>query len=344
MVRSGAEGRGRAGTRRGAEGHGAERRGAERRGRAEPYGPDDEPDLVGQYLTQIGRTELLTAAEEVELSKRIEAGVYARHLLDAAGDDEIVGAAGDRAELEAVAADGERAKDHMIRANLRLVVSTARKFPNRGMSFLDLIQEGNLGLIHAVEKFDYARGYKFSTYAMWWIRQAIGRGLAEKARTVRLPAHVVEDLSRLTRIERALEHAGTEPTDERVAAEAGESVEKIVSLRRVARDVVSLDTVIGRDDDTRVGDLIADPAAAGPDLVEFQQLAAEVRAMVDRLPPREAVILTLRYGLNDGRPHTLQDIADRIGLTRERVRQLEQQALAQLRDPRHGEALLTWVS
>ncbi|MFC4050189.1 RNA polymerase sigma factor RpoD/SigA [Actinomadura syzygii] len=326
----------------------------EGRGRAEPYGPDDEPDLVGQYLTQIGRTELLTAAEEVELSKRIEAGVYARHLLDTegggtddggtGGGDESVGAAGDRAELEAVAGDGERAKDHMIRANLRLVVSTARKFPNRGMSFLDLIQEGNLGLIHAVEKFDYARGYKFSTYAMWWIRQAIGRGLAEKARTVRLPAHVVEDLSKLTRIERALEHAGTEPTDERVAAEAGETVEKIVSLRRVARDVVSLDTVIGRDDDTRVGDLIADPAAAGPDLVEFQQLAAEVRAMVDRLPPREAVILTLRYGLNDGRPHTLQDIADHIGLTRERVRQLEQQALAQLRDPRHGEALLTWVS
>ncbi|TYK49411.1 sigma-70 family RNA polymerase sigma factor [Actinomadura decatromicini] len=331
MVRSGTEGRSR----------------AESRGRSEPYGPDDEPDLVGQYLTQIGRTELLTAAEEVELSKRIEAGVYARHLLDTESGDEIVGAAADRAdraELEAVAADGERAKDHMIRANLRLVVSTARKFPNRGMSFLDLIQEGNLGLIHAVEKFDYARGYKFSTYAMWWIRQAIGRGLAEKARTVRLPAHVVEDLSKLTRIERALEHAGTEPTDERVAAEAGETVEKIVSLRRVARDVVSLDTVIGRDDDTRVGDLIADPAAAGPDLVEFQQLAAEVRAMVDRLPPREAVILTLRYGLNDGRPHTLQDIADHIGLTRERVRQLEQQALAQLRDPRHGEALLTWVS
>lgn len=307
--------------------------------RSEPYGPENEPDLVGQYLTQIGRTPLLTADEEVELARRIEAGVYARHLLDS-GETRA-----GRAELEAVARDGMLAKDHMIRANLRLVVSAARKFPHRGLSFLDLVQEGNLGLIHAVEKFDYARGYKFSTYAMWWIRQAIGRGLAEKARTVRLPAHVVEDLSKLTRIERGLERAGTEPTDERVAAEAGESVEKIIALRRVGRDAISLDTVVGEDEDTRVGDLIADPGAvAAPDLVEFQQLAEELRSMVDRLPPREAMILTLRYGLSDGRPHTLQDIADRIGLTRERVRQLEKQALAQLRDPRHGEPLLTWVS
>ncbi|MEU8801621.1 sigma-70 family RNA polymerase sigma factor [Spirillospora sp. NPDC048819] len=294
---------------------------------------------MGQYLTQIGRTPLLTADEEVELARRIEAGVYARHLLDS-GETQA-----GRAELEAVARDGMLAKDHMIRANLRLVVAAARKFPHRGLSFLDLVQEGNLGLIHAVEKFDYAKGYKFSTYAMWWIRQAIGRGLAEKARTVRLPAHVVEDLSKLARIERALERAGTEPTDERVAAEAGEPVEKIVALRRVGRDAISLDTVVGEDEDTRVGDLIADPGAvAAPDLVEFQQLAEELRSMVDRLPPREALILTLRYGLSDGRPHTLQDIADRIGLTRERVRQLEKQALAQLRDPRHGEPLLTWVS
>lgn len=307
--------------------------------RSEPHGPENEPDLVGQYLTQIGRTPLLTADEEVELARRIEAGVYARHLLDS-GETQA-----GRAELEAVARDGMLAKDHMIRANLRLVVAAARKFPHRGLSFLDLVQEGNLGLIHAVEKFDYAKGYKFSTYAMWWIRQAIGRGLAEKARTVRLPAHVVEDLSKLARIERALERAGTEPTDERVAAEAGEPVEKIVALRRVGRDAISLDTVVGEDEDTRVGDLIADPGAvAAPDLVEFQQLAEELRSMVDRLPPREALILTLRYGLSDGRPHTLQDIADRIGLTRERVRQLEKQALAQLRDPRHGEPLLTWVS
>ncbi|WP_443109593.1 sigma-70 family RNA polymerase sigma factor [Actinomadura sp. 3N407] len=296
---------------------------------------------MGQYLNQIGRTPLLTAEEEVELARRIEAGVYARHLLDSG---ETPRRPAGRAELEAVAQDGTLAKDHMIRANLRLVVAAARKFPHRGLSFLDLVQEGNLGLIHAVEKFDYARGYKFSTYAMWWIRQAIGRGLAEKARTVRLPAHVIEDLSKLARIERGLERAGTEPTDERVAAEAGESVEKILALRRVGRDAISLDTVVGEDEDTRVGDLIADTSAvAAPDLVEFQQLAEELRSMVDRLPAREAMILTLRYGLSDGRPHTLQDIADRIGLTRERVRQLEKQALVQLRDPRHGEPLLTWV-
>ncbi|MGP4029404.1 sigma-70 family RNA polymerase sigma factor [Actinomadura sp. 3N407] len=309
--------------------------------RSEPYGPENEADPVGQYLNQIGRTPLLTAEEEVELARRIEAGVYARHLLDSG---ETPRRPAGRAELEAVAQDGTLAKDHMIRANLRLVVAAARKFPHRGLSFLDLVQEGNLGLIHAVEKFDYARGYKFSTYAMWWIRQAIGRGLAEKARTVRLPAHVIEDLSKLARIERGLERAGTEPTDERVAAEAGESVEKILALRRVGRDAISLDTVVGEDEDTRVGDLIADTSAvAAPDLVEFQQLAEELRSMVDRLPAREAMILTLRYGLSDGRPHTLQDIADRIGLTRERVRQLEKQALVQLRDPRHGEPLLTWV-
>ncbi|TDC48632.1 sigma-70 family RNA polymerase sigma factor [Actinomadura sp. KC345] len=311
--------------------------------RSEPYGPEDEPDLVGQYLTQIGRIDLLTAEDEVELSKRIEAGVYARHLLAAEAGPRERREAG-REELEAIARDGEQAKDHMIRANLRLVVSAARKFPHRGLSLLDLIQEGNLGLIHAVEKFDYAKGYKFSTYAMWWIRQAIGRGLAEKGRTVRLPAHVVEDLARITRIERGLERAGAEPTDERVAAEAGESVERIVALRRAGRDVISLDGMVGDDEDTRVGDLIADTSeVAAPDLVEFQQLAEELRSMVGRLPPREALILTLRYGLNDGRPHTLQDIADRIGLTRERVRQLEKQALMHMRDPRHGEPLLTWV-
>ena len=310
-----------------------------RRRRSEPYGPDDELDPVGQYLGQIGRIGLLTADDEVELSRRIEAGVYARHLL-VAGE----GPRARRGELEAIARDGERAKDHMIRANLRLVVSAARKFPYRGLSLLDLIQEGNLGLIHAVEKFDYAKGYKFSTYAMWWIRQAIGRGLAEKGRTVRLPAHVVEEIARITRIERGLERAGAEPTDERVAAEAGETVDRIVALRRAGRDVVSLDSMVGDDEDTRVGDLIADTSeVAAPDLVEFRQLAEELRSMVGRLPPRESLILTLRFGLNDGRPHTLQDIADRVGLTRERVRQLEKQALMHLRDPGHGEPLLTWV-
>lgn len=317
--------------------------------RSQSRGRGGEPDPVGRYLAQIGRTELLTAGDEVELAKRIEAGVYARHLLGAEGARRAAArraagrpAAG-RAELEAIARDGELARDRMIRANLRLVVTAARTFPHRGLSFLDLVQEGNLGLIHAVEKFDHVKGFKFSTYAMWWIRQAIGRGLAEKSRTVRLPAHVVEALAGLARIERALELAGAEPTDERVAAEAGEPVEKIAALRRAGRDVLSLDTVVG-DGDDRIGDLIADTAEIpAPELVELRQLAAEVRSMVGRLPPREALILTLRYGLGDGRPRTLQDIADRIGLTRERVRQLEKQALVRLRGTRHGAPLTAWV-
>ncbi|MFC7731459.1 sigma-70 family RNA polymerase sigma factor [Actinomadura keratinilytica] len=290
--------------------------------RYEPSGPDEERDLLGQYLSQIGATELLTAEQEVELSKRIEAGLYARHLLDTGRAPRTADAT--RAELEALARDGRLAKDHMIRANLRLVVSAAKKYGGRGLPMLDVIQEGNLGLIHAVEKFDYAKGYKFSTYSMWWIRQAIGRGLADKARTVRLPAHVLEELTRLARIERHLETAGREPTAEAVAAAAGQPVDRVVDLRRAARETLSLDTMVGEDGETRVGDLIPDATAVpASEILEFENLAQELRALVDELPPREGLILTLRYGLRDGRPHTLQDIADRIGLTRERVRQLE---------------------
>ncbi|GAA4130884.1 sigma-70 family RNA polymerase sigma factor [Actinomadura keratinilytica] len=311
--------------------------------RYEPSGPDEERDLLGQYLSQIGATELLTAEQEVELSKRIEAGLYARHLLDTGRAPRTADAT--RAELEALARDGRLAKDHMIRANLRLVVSAAKKYGGRGLPMLDVIQEGNLGLIHAVEKFDYAKGYKFSTYSMWWIRQAIGRGLADKARTVRLPAHVLEELTRLARIERHLETAGREPTAEAVAAAAGQPVDRVVDLRRAARETLSLDTMVGEDGETRVGDLIPDATAVpASEILEFENLAQELRALVDELPPREGLILTLRYGLRDGRPHTLQDIADRIGLTRERVRQLEKGALARLRDPSRCDPLLAWVS
>jgi RNA polymerase sigma factor (sigma-70 family) len=319
-------------------------------GRAEPYEPYDEPDLLGQYLRQIGRTPLLSAAEEVELARRIEAGVYARHLLDRADAAEATEAERlspeRRADLEAVARDGEEAKDHMLRANLRLVVSAAKKYGHRGWPLLDVIQEGNLGLIRAVEKFDYARGFKFSTYAMWWIRQAIERGLADKSRTVRLPAHVLERLSAISRMERRLStHLGRDPTDEELARATEQSVESLTELRRLAHDTVSLDMPIGEDGETRVGDLIADTETVPmTEILEYQALAEELRALVDQLPEREALILTLRYGLNDGRTRTYQEIGNVLGLTRERVRQLERQALGVLRHPERVQPLLTWAS
>jgi RNA polymerase primary sigma factor/RNA polymerase nonessential primary-like sigma factor len=309
--------------------------------RAEPYEPYDEPDLLGQYLRQIAKTSLLTAVQEVELARRIEAGLYAQHLLDEDGDldDER------RLELAEAAADGGAAKDHMLRANLRLVVSAAKKYYHRGWTLLDLIQEGNLGLIHAVEKFDYRRGYKFSTYAMWWIRQSIERGLADKSRTVRLPIHVVEQLAKIKRVARERETAlGREPTDEELAEAAGLSVEALTRLRRMSRDIISLDTPVGEDDHTRVGDLVAD-AALPPawEVLEQRELARELRSLVDRLPDREAIIITLRYGLSDGQRHSYQEIGDRIGLTRERVRQLERQALGSLRRPERIQPLLEWA-
>ncbi|MFI0421786.1 sigma-70 family RNA polymerase sigma factor [Spongiactinospora sp. 9N601] len=317
-------------------------RGLDGGARAEPHEPYDETDLLGQYLLQIGRTPLLTAEEEVEISRRIEAGLYARHLLDAGdtGDEER------RAALAAVAKDGEAAKDHMLRANLRLVVSAAKKYAHRGWPMLDVIQEGNLGLIRAVEKFDYAKGFKFSTYAMWWIRQAIERGLADKTRNVRLPVHVVDRLSKIHRMERhLLTRLNRDPTDEEVARAAGMSVPDLLELRRVGHDTVSLDTPIGDGEDTRVGDLIADTEVVPvSDLMEYQALAQELRALVDTLPEREAFIVTLRYGLNDGKTHTYQEIGERLGLTRERIRQLERQALRSLRSPEHVQPLLDWAS
>ncbi len=319
--------------------------GTENAVRNEPRELDQDYDLVGHYLKQIGTTPLLSAQDEVELARRIEAGVYAAELLRQA-DDADSEPARPRGELEAIAHDGELAKDHMVRANLRLVVSAARKhYRNTGLSFLDVVQEGNLGLIRAVEKFDYTKGFKFSTYAMWWIRQAIERGRAEKARTIRLPAHVVESISKLTRTERKLQvNLGREPTIDEVAGEADISAERVEELRAIARDVVSLDTPVGDDGSADVGDLIEDnDVLQASDVIEFQALGQEVRSLVDTLAPREALIVSLRYGLSDGRQHTLQEVAERVGLTKERVRQLEKLAIAELREPRRHQPLLEWA-
>jgi RNA polymerase sigma factor (sigma-70 family) len=313
--------------------------------RHEPREQETDYDLVGQYLSQIAATPLLTAAEEVELAKQIEAGVFARELLRRA-DDGKQKLPASRDELETLVRIGEQAKDRMIRANLRLVVAAARKYYRSVGSFLDVVQDGNLGLIRAVEKFDYTKGFKFSTYAMWWIRQAIERGRADKARAVRLPVHVVEEIARLGRAERKIQmRLGREPTVDEVAAEAGLTADRVTELRNLSREAVSLDAPVGEDGSTRVSDLIEDTdVLTPPEVVEFRGLAEELRAIVDTLPPREATIITLRYGLHDGRQHSLREVADRLELSPERVRQLEHQALTELRDPERQEPLLAWAS
>jgi RNA polymerase primary sigma factor len=313
----------------------------------EPEEPDldaDEPgvsaDPVRNYLNEIGRTALLDAAQEVELSKRIEAGVYAEHKL--AGKVTVR----QRRELEAIAADGALAKAHMLEANLRLVVSVAKRYSNRGMSFLDVVQEGNLGLIRAVEKFDYTKGYKFSTYAMWWIRQAITRALADQARTIRLPVHVVEQLNKLGRLQRDMhQRFGREPTPEELATELDRTPEQIEEMLRNARQPVSLDNPVGDDEDTRLGDLIEDfEAPAASDALEYQTMIETVHRALAGLEPREARVLALRFGLAEGRPHTLDEIGRDVGLTRERIRQIEKEALAKLREPDRPDSLLDWAS
>ena len=303
-------------------------------------------DLVRVYLDAIGRTPLLTAAEEVELAQRIEAGVYATELLRRADADPTALGMHDPAELAAVAADGRAAKSHMVRANLRLVVAVAKKHAHRGLPFLDLVQEGNLGLIRAVEKFDYRKGFKFSTYAMWWIRQAIGRGMAEQSRAVRLPVHVLEDLAKVTRAQRDLaQELGRDPTAEEIAAQTGHSPERVEELRRVSRDPVSLDTPLGDDGESVLGDLVLD-ASVPPtsELVERQALAGELARVIETLPEREALIVRLRFGLYDGRPRTLEETGRHLGLTRERIRQLEKQALTRLRHPSTTRQLLDLAS
>jgi RNA polymerase primary sigma factor len=312
----------------------------------EPDLDADEPgvsaDPVRNYLNEIGRTALLDAAQEVDLSKRIEAGVYADHKLA----EKTRLSPKQRRELEAIRDDGVLAKAHMLQANLRLVVSVAKRYSNRGMSFLDVVQEGNLGLIRAVEKFDYSKGYKFSTYAMWWIRQAITRALADQARTIRLPVHVVEQLNKLGRLQRDLHQKfGREATPEELAAELDRTPEQIEEMLRNARQPVSLDNPVGDDEDTRLGDLIEDSEAPGAaDALEYQTMIETVHRALAGLDPREARVLALRFGLAEGRPHTLDEIGRDIGLTRERIRQIEKDALAKLRQPDRPDSLLDWAS
>lgn len=288
-------------------------------------------DPVRQYLNEIGRTELLTAEEEVDLSKRYQAGLAARTLLNAR---ECLSPRR-RAMLASIQRDGRRAKDHMIRANLRLVVSNARKFRGRGLDLLSLIQEGNLGLIRAVEKFDHTKGYKFSTYATWWIRQALQRGLADKARTVRLPAHVFETLGKIRFVELDLLQAlGREPTEDEVAAELGMGVERLREIRQAAQDVSSLDTPVGEDGDATLGELVADEGAADPATSAASLLTQnEIARALAALDARERAVLMWRFGMMDGEEHTLEEIGEHFGLTRERIRQIEKKTLTKLRHP-----------
>jgi RNA polymerase primary sigma factor len=288
-------------------------------------------DSVHTYLKSIGRTSLLTAEQEVNLAKRIEAGLFAEHKLESEPDlpEDY------RRELELVAEDGRRAKAHMLEANLRLVVSVAKKYSDRGLSLLDVVQEGNLGLIRAVEKFDYSKGYKFSTYAMWWIRQAIQRGFADSARTIRLPVHVLEMLSKLSRVERDMhQRLGREPTPEELAVELDRTPDQIEELLRTSRQPISLDSTIGEDGETSIGDLIEDTdAPEASELVDRQLMADQLRHALDALTPREATIMAMRFGLYDGNPHTL-----------ERIRQLEKQSLSKLRHPSRAQPLLDYAS
>ncbi|MFG2074077.1 RNA polymerase primary sigma factor [Nonomuraea maritima] len=312
----------------------------------EPLDLDDTASVMGDsvhtYLKSIGRRTLLTAAQEVELARRIEAGLYAEYKLESEPD--LPESA--KEDLRMVVADGKEAKDHMLEANLRLVVSVAKKYTDRGMSLLDVVQEGNLGLIRAVEKFDYTKGFKFSTYAMWWIRQAIQRGFADSARTIRLPVHVLEMLSKLSRIERDMhQRLGREPTPEELAVELDKTPDQIEELLRTSRQPISLNATIGEDGETTIGDLIEDvDSPEASEIVDRQLLGDQLRGVLDNLSPRESKIMALRFGLVDGKPHTLDEIGKHLGLTRERIRQLEKESLSKLRHPSNTRPLLDWAS
>ncbi|MBF8189507.1 RNA polymerase sigma factor [Nonomuraea sp. K274] len=299
-------------------------------------------DSVHTYLKSIGRRTLLTAAQEVELARRIEAGLYAEYKLET--EPALTPSA--QEDLRMVVEDGRQAKDHMLEANLRLVVSVAKKYTDRGMSLLDVVQEGNLGLIRAVEKFDYTKGFKFSTYAMWWIRQAIQRGFADSARTIRLPVHVLELLSKLSRVERDMhQRLGREPTPEELAVELDKTPDQIEELLRTSRQPISLNATIGEDGETTIGDLIEDvDSPEASEIVDRQLLGDQLRGVLENLSPRESKIMALRFGLVDGKPHTLDEIGKYLGLTRERIRQLEKESLSKLRHPSNTRPLLDWAS
>ena len=295
-------------------------------------------DPVKDYLKQIGRVNLLNAEQEVDLSERIEAGLYAQHLLDTASDKMDFKR---RRELKWAANDGKRAKDHLLEANLRLVVSLAKRYTGRGMLFLDLIQEGNLGLIRAVEKFDWKKGFKFSTYATWWIRQAITRAMADQARTIRVPVHMVEVINKLSRVQRQmLQDLGREPTPDELARELDMPVEKVQEVQKYGREPISLHTPLGEDGDSEFGDLIEDTDAIAPsDAVAFSLLQEQFKQVLETLSPREAGVIKMRYGLEDGQPKTLDDIGRVYGVTRERIRQIESKTMSKLRHPSRSQTL-----
>jgi RNA polymerase sigma factor (sigma-70 family) len=298
-------------------------------------------DLVRVYLNEIGKVALLTAADEVELAKRIEAGLYAEHLLTASNSF----SAARRRDLRTVVIDGNRAKDHLLRANLRLVVSLAKRYTGHGMPFLDLIQEGNLGLIRAVEKFDYTKGFKFSTYATWWIRQAISRAMADQSRTIRLPVHLVEQVNKLQRLRREMNQSlGREATDAELAGELDVSEDRIRELIDLSRDLVSLDQTVGTDDDAALGDFIADDTApAAEAAVEAGLMRTQLRSVLGTLEAREAAVVRMRYGLDDGQPRTLDEIGRAFKLSRERIRQIERETMAKLRHPSRAQALRDYL-
>ncbi|WP_130079680.1 RNA polymerase sigma factor [Bifidobacterium animalis] len=295
-------------------------------------------DPVKDYLKQIGRVSLLNAEQEVDLSERIEAGLYAQHLLDTEGDTMEFRR---KRELKWAAADGKKAKDHLLEANLRLVVSLAKRYTGRGMLFLDLIQEGNLGLIRAVEKFDWKKGFKFSTYATWWIRQAITRAMADQARTIRVPVHMVEVINKLSRVQRQmLQDLGREPTPDELARELDMPVEKVQEVQKYGREPISLHTPLGEDGDSEFGDLIEDTDAIAPsEAVAFSLLQEQFRQVLETLSPREAGVIKMRYGLEDGQPKTLDDIGRVYGVTRERIRQIESKTMSKLRHPSRSQTL-----
>jgi len=299
-------------------------------------------DPVKDYLKQIGKVALLNAEQEVELAKRIEAGLFAEEKLAAEGDDL------DRKlkrELQWIAHDGKRAKNHLLEANLRLVVSLAKRYTGRGMLFLDLIQEGNLGLIRAVEKFDYTKGYKFSTYATWWIRQAITRAMADQARTIRIPVHMVEVINKLARVQRQmLQDLGREPTPEELAKELDMTPEKVVEVQKYGREPISLHTPLGEDGDSEFGDLIEDSEAIVPaDAVSFTLLQEQLHQVLDTLSEREAGVVSMRFGLSDGQPKTLDEIGKVYGVTRERIRQIESKTMSKLRHPSRSQVLRDYL-
>ncbi len=318
------------------------------------YGDDDEDlpaaqvavagatsDPVKDYLKQIGKVPLLNAEQEVELAKRIEAGLFAEEKLA-----ESSGMRPDtRLDLEWIAEDGRRAKNHLLEANLRLVVSLAKRYTGRGMLFLDLIQEGNLGLIRAVEKFDYTKGYKFSTYATWWIRQAITRAMADQARTIRIPVHMVEVINKLARVQRQmLQDLGREPTPEELAVELDMTPEKVIEVQKYGREPISLHTPLGEDGDSEFGDLIEDSEAIQPgEAVSFTLLQEQLHSVLDTLSEREAGVVSMRFGLTDGQPKTLDEIGKVYGVTRERIRQIESKTMSKLRHPSRSQVLRDYL-